>query len=46
MKHPEQKENEIYMGNSDGYPSFSSWKTKRVGKIAYVGGFQRTIVSK
>ena len=33
--HPEQKENEVYMGNTEGFPSFSSWTTKRVGKIAY-----------
>lgn len=34
-KHPEQKENEIYMGNNAGYPYYSGWHSKRIGQIAY-----------
>lgn len=37
--HKEQLENEVYMGNSDGYPSYLHYKTIRVGKTArYANG--------
>ena len=33
--HPEAEGGEIWISNVTGYPSWSSWKTKRLGKIAY-----------
>lgn len=34
-RHPEQLYDEVYMGNVNNFPVFSSYKTKRVGTIAY-----------
>jgi hypothetical protein len=44
MKHPEQKENEVFLGNftKGGYYSIG-WKTKRVGEIAYYADISKVI---